>query len=96
MMTNNEHILTDVQITHPLCPTDEKGAARQQLCAAEQGERRKSNKYTETAQQHHATFIPFVMEATGGMSQSARQVYEKVILASRDSGSLWPHQLIAR
>ena len=52
---------------------------------------------TETAQQqHHATFIPFVMEATGGMSQSAKQLYEKIILASRDSGSLWPHDIIAR
>ena len=96
MVTNNEHILSDVQITNPLCPTNERGAARQPLYAAEQGEKRKANKYTERAQQHHATFIPFVMEATGGMSQSAEPLYEKIIRASRDSGSLWPHEIIAR
>jgi hypothetical protein len=50
----------------------------------------------DTAKQHHATFIPFVMEATGGMSKSAQQIYEKIVLASRDSGSLWPHEMVAR
>ena len=80
MITNNEHILTDVQITNPLCPTYVRGAAKQQLHAAELSERRKINKYTETAAEHHATFIPFIMEATGGMSQisprtSMRRLY---------------------
>src|ERR1700733_9494934 len=41
MVTNNEHVLTDVQITNPLCPTNQKGAARKQLYAAEKGERTK-------------------------------------------------------
>ena len=35
MVSNNEHIITDVQITNPLCPTNQKGAARKQLFAAE-------------------------------------------------------------
>ena len=36
------------------------------------------------------------MEATGGMSKSAKQIYEMIILASRDNGTLWPHDIIAR
>jgi hypothetical protein len=96
MITNNEHIITDVQITSPLCPTNEHKAAKQTLAAAKQSENRKINKYMDTAKQHHATFIPFVMEATGGMSKSAQQIYEKIVLASRDSGSLWPHEMVAR
>ena len=36
------------------------------------------------------------MEATGGMSASAQDIYERIILASRDNGSLWPHEIIAR
>ena len=36
------------------------------------------------------------MEATGGMSKSAKQIYEMIILASRDNGTLWPHNIIAR
>jgi hypothetical protein len=96
MVTNNQHILTDVQITNPVCPSYKQGAARQELYAAELSEKRKMNKYTKTAAQHHATFIPFVMEATGGMSTSAQDIYERIVLASRDSGSLWPHEIIAR
>jgi len=33
------------------------------------------------------------MEARGGMSTSAQDPYERI---SRDSGSLWPHEIIAR
>jgi len=36
------------------------------------------------------------MEATRGMSKSAKQIYEMIILASRDNGTLWPHDIIAR
>ena len=96
LLTNNEHILSDVQITNPLCPSHIQGAATRQLHAAEKSERIKINKYAHTAYQHHATFVPFVMEATGGMSASAQRIYEKIILASRDDArSLWPHEIIA-
>ena len=96
MITNNQHILTDVQITNPVCPSYKQGASRQKLYAAALSEKRKINKYTTTAALHHAAFIPFVMEATGGMSRSAQDIYERVVLASRDSGTLWPHEIIAR
>src|ERR1700744_5692435 len=56
----------------------------------------KTKKYEETAKQHDAKFVPFIMEATGGMSKSAKQIYEMIILASRDNGTLWPHDIIAR
>jgi len=96
LLTNNEHILSDVQITNPLCPSHVHGAASRQLHAAEKSERIKISKYADTASQHHATFVPFVMEATGGMSVSAQRIYEKIILASRDDArSLWPHEIIA-
>ena len=55
-----------------------------------------TKKYEETAKQHDAKFVPFIMEATGGMSKSAKQIYEMIILASRDNGTLWPHDMIAR
>jgi hypothetical protein len=97
MLTANEHILTDVQITNPLCPSHVHKAAHQQLSAAEKSERVNDRKYTDAAHQHHAIFLPFVMEATGGMSQSAQAIYEKIALTSRDHArSLWPHSIIAR
>ena len=36
------------------------------------------------------------MEATGGMSTSAQEIYSNIILASRDSATLSPHDVIAR
>ena len=30
------------------------------------------------------------------MSKSAKQIYEMIILASRDNSTLWPHDIIAR
>ena len=96
MVVNNTHILTDIQITNPLCPTHVHGSAQQQLHAAQLSERTKTKKYEQTAKQHDAKFVPFIMEATGGMSKSAKQIYEMIILASRDNGTLWPHDIIAR
>src|SRR6201996_8157298 len=95
MVVNNTHILTDIQITNPLCPTHVHGSAQQQLHAAQLSERTKT-KYEQTAKQHDAKFVPFIMETTGGMSKSAKQIYEMILLASRDNGTLWPHDIIAR
>src|SRR5580704_3657901 len=62
---------------------------------AEKSERTKTNKYDLTAQHQHATFIPFIMEATGGMSASAQEIYSNIILASRDSATSSPHDIIS-
>jgi hypothetical protein len=97
MLINNRHILTDIQITNPLCPTSiQTTATQQQLHAAGKKERIKSHKYVNTALEHDAEFIPFIMEATGGMSESARKIYEMIVLASRHNNTLWPHEIIAR
>ena len=98
MIVNNTHILTDIQITNPLCPStlDKSSSAQPQLAAAQVKEKEKSSKYTATALKHDAKFIPFIMEATGGMSGSAREIYELIVLASRDNNTLWPHEIIAR
>ena len=39
---------------------------------------------------------PFIMAATGGMSESAQEIYSIIILASRDSATSSPHDIIAR
>ena len=100
MIINNIHILTDIQITNPLCPStldrSSSTQAQVQLKAAQEKEKVKSRKYADTALQHHAKFIPFIMEATGGMSESAREIYELIVLASRDNNTLWPHEIIGR
>src|SRR5271163_3967352 len=62
MVVDNTHVLTDIQITNPLCPTHVHGSTQQQLHAAQISERTKTKKYEETAKQQDAKFIPFIME----------------------------------
>jgi hypothetical protein len=95
-IVNNQHILTDVQITHSLCPTHVQKSAQQSMSAARVAENVKTKKYTGTAALHDAKFIPFIMESMGGMSESAKKIYELLVLASRDNRTLWPHQIVAR
>ena len=40
------------------------------------------------------SFPLLFMDETGGMSKSAKQIYEMIILASRDNGTLWPMTLL--
>src|SRR5271154_7367000 len=63
----NQHYLVDVVISHPLCPTHVRSAAKKSLAAACQAETRKDNKYHHTAQVQHAEFVPFALETTGGI-----------------------------
>ena len=88
--------LCDVRISNPLCPTHVRAASKKTLAAAAEGERNKTNKYSDTASQHGAKFIPFVMEATGGMADGAVELMKQIVLASRDNNTLWEHEVVSR
>ena len=92
----DQHMLSDVRISHPLCPSHVEAAARQQLATAKIGEKIKQKKYRDTATQHQAKFVAFVMESTGGMGADAIELMHQIVLASRDNNTLWPHKIVAR
>jgi len=83
------HALLDVMIVNPLCPTHLIASAKKALASVRRGEKIKINKYKGTASQHEAKFIAFVIESTGGLSDTAVSFLKQIILASRDNNTLW-------
>ena len=92
----NQHILTDVVISHPTCPSHIAAASAKQLATAEQAAVTKHNTYDEMAIEQQARFLPFSVETMGGMSKEAVELVEQIGLACRDHLTLATHESIAR
>jgi hypothetical protein len=92
-----QHILTDVVISHPLCPSHIAQASTGSCRVADKEAFKKSDKYAEVTQyQEGARFVPFAIETTGGMGKDARALVEQISLACRDHLTLQTHASIAR
>jgi hypothetical protein len=91
-----QHILTDVVISHPLCPSHITAASKKHIVTAEQAEQRKHVKYHQIAEHQHARFLPFSVETTGGMGRDAVELVDQISLACRDHLTLESHLYIAR
>jgi hypothetical protein len=91
-----QQILTDVVISHPLCPTHVNTASKKQLILAEWAARRKHNSYDDVAREHHMRLLPFSVETMGGLSTEAQHLIEQIGLACRDHLCLETHESIAR
>src|SRR5277367_2579349 len=88
-------ILTDVVVSHPLCPSHVPVGSTTVLAVAQQAARRKQVKYQEVAATQLAHFIPFAVEATGGIGQDAQQLIDQLSLASKDHLTLPSHHPFA-
>jgi hypothetical protein len=86
-----QQILTDVVVSHPLCPTHRLLACSKHVAVAEWADGRKEKKYEATAATQHARLLPFSVETTGGMATGAIELLEQVSLACRDTLTVWPH-----
>ena len=86
-----QQILTDVVVSHPLCPTHRLRACSKHAAVAEFANTRKLEKYVTTAATQHARLLPFSVETTGGMARGAIELLEQVSLACRDTLTVWPH-----
>ena len=91
-----QHILTDVVISHPLCPSNIVAASKEHSVVAQQAEQRKRAKYEQIAQQQHARFLPFSLETTGGMGLDVIELIDHISLACRDHLELENHLYISR
>jgi hypothetical protein len=72
-----QQILSDVVISHPLCPTHVLMSSKKQLTLAEWAARRKHNSYDNVARQHHMRMLPFSVESMGGMGTEAQKLIEQ-------------------
>ena len=92
----NQHILTDVVISHPTCPSHMQAASTKQVATAEAAAITKHSTYDKLAITQHARFLPFSVETMGGMSVEAVELVEQIGLACRDHLTLATHESIAR
>lgn len=90
-----EHILTDVVISHPLCPSHLATASTKHLATAQKAEQRKHRNYSDMARTQQARFLPFSVETTGGMGKDAEELIDQISLACRDHLILPSHHHIA-
>jgi hypothetical protein len=96
IITPRDNIITDVVIANPLCPTHRGSASLTPLATAKKGEAYKTHKYAGLARDHHATFIPFSAEATGGLGRGAHKVIKSIVQASQDRQSYVPAAQVRR
>jgi len=96
IITPRHNIITDVVIANPLCPTHRGSAASTPLATAKKGEAYKRHKYARLAKDHHAKFIPFSAEATGGLGRGAHRVIRCIVQASQDRQSYVPPAQVSR
>ena len=79
MILNGQHILSDVKISYPCCPTHAPDAARHSLATAKKAETGKIRKYRHTANIQAAQFIPFAVETFGGLGPQAEKLMKQII-----------------
>ncbi len=91
-----QQILSDVVISHPLCPSHVRMSSKKQLILAEGAARRKRHSYDDVAHQHHMRLLPFSVETMEGLSKEAEKLIEQIGLACRDHLCLETHESIAR
>ena len=88
-------ILTDVVVSHPLCPSYVSLASSRPLAIARRAANYKQIKYKDVAATQLAHFIPFAVETTGGLSQDAKKLIDQLSLACKDHLTLPSHHTFA-
>ena len=88
-------ILTDVVVSHPLCPSYVSLASTRPLAIARRAANYKQLKYKDVAATQLAHFIPFAVETTGGLSQDAKKLIDQLSLACKDHLTLPSHHTFA-
>ena len=88
-------ILTDVVVSHPLCPSYVSLASSRPLAIARRAANYKQLKYKDVAATQLAHFIPFAVETTGGLSQDAKKLIDQLSLACKDHLTLPSHHTFA-
>ena len=80
--------LVDVTVVNPTCPPH-VDKAQKQLAVAEHAAQLKIEKYKEMAVEIQAEFVPFAIEAYGGLSSSARRLIRQISVFASDHLSSW-------
>jgi hypothetical protein len=89
-----QHIISDVVITHPLCPSHFSVSSRMPLGAASKAAGLKDSKNRRLARFQNARLLPFGIDTMGGYSDSATLLLDQIALACQDFATvLTPRQI---
>ena len=95
LVFHGEHLLSDVQINHPLAPSYvSRVAGGKPMTVARASARNKRNKYERMRRHVGATFIPFVADSFGGLSDDALQLVGRMADAAQQH--MWQRDQIVR
>jgi hypothetical protein len=91
-----QHLISDVVITHPLCPSHFPVSSRTPLAAANKAADGKDTKYKRLAKFQDARLLPFGIDTMGGYSDSATLLLDQITLACQDFATVLTPLQIAR
>ena len=78
IVLDNKHYLCDVTVTDPLADTNLALAVRGPGRVARAAEKKKLVKYRQSEEDMRAVHLPFAVEATGGLSETAQQLLREI------------------
>ena len=97
LVFHGDHLLSDVQINHPLAPSYvSRVAGGKPMTVARASARLKRNKYERMRRHVGATFIPFVADSFGGLSDDALQLVGRMADAAQQHMQMWQRDQIVR
>ena len=97
LVFHGEYLLSDVQISHPLAPSyQSRVAGGKPMTVARASARNKRKKYERMRRHVGATFIPFVADSFGGLSEDALQLVERMADAAQLHMAMWRKEQIVR
>ena len=82
IVIGTRHIYVDVTIRHPLAPSKLHSASTHPNSILQSAERDKHKKYDTLAHQNHASFIPFVVDTFGHITETSLQLLHDIIDSS--------------
>jgi hypothetical protein len=83
-MIGTRRIYVDVTVRHPLAPSSLSSSAEQRHWILHRAEVAKHSKYDELAKQNHASFVPFVVDTFGNISDKSLQLLRDIIESSHN------------
>jgi hypothetical protein len=88
-ITSKGLLLSDVAVSDPLAPSNLSLSSSGALALADQVADRKVKKYQVIADRLNSSHLPFSVETTGAISQSAQEFIQTVVWSARDYTSPW-------
>jgi hypothetical protein len=97
MVFHGDYLLSDVQVNHPLAPSYvSRVAGGKPMTVARASAGTKRSKYERMRRHVGATFIPFIADSYGGLSEDSFLLVERMADAAQLHMAMWQREQIVR